>query len=89
MHPYSYDVHQTSLQAVTFGSDSSGNVTVKMNDIVHSTALPNTASQTVEIGFSTGLAMLRLAQTLHVYIYTHLVYHYVCTVKERFDQQLS
>ncbi|CAK9014990.1 Transposon Ty1-PL Gag-Pol polyprotein [Durusdinium trenchii] len=40
--------------AVTFGSDSSGNVTVKMNDIVHSTALPNTASQTVEIGFSTG-----------------------------------
>ena len=39
---------------MTFGSASSGTVSVKMNDVVKSTADANTNSQKVEISFNTG-----------------------------------
>lgn len=44
--------------AVTFGSASTGTVSVKMNDVVQSTASANTVSQMVEISFITGDILL-------------------------------
>ncbi|CAJ1430243.1 unnamed protein product [Effrenium voratum] len=44
----------SGVVAVTYGSDSTGTVSVKMNDQVKGTASANTVSQTVELSFNTG-----------------------------------
>lgn len=56
-------------EGVTFGSASTGTVSVKMNDVVQSTASANTDSQTVKISFSTGTLFLSHAHRTHTISY--------------------